>query len=113
MKTKIKALTSFMHGRVHAHQGDEVEVSKGEADDLINAGLAEKLGADGAAPEVLDTQVVAAQKDPTLQLRNDQDEGVDDLLGGEGQKMDDAPQNKMEDAPDNKAGGKPKTHAKK
>jgi hypothetical protein len=97
MKTKITALTSFMHGRIHAHAGDELEVSKGEADDLVKAGMAE-------AAEV------AAESQPEEQTAAP-DDGVDDLLGDA--KMDDAPQNKMEAEPDNKAGGKKTSTAKK
>lgn len=89
MKTKIKALTSFMHGRTHAHVGNEVEVSKGEADELVKAGMAE---------------VVAGEAAPA-------DEGVDDLLGGDS-KMEDQPENKMESEPENKAGGKSKISPK-
>jgi hypothetical protein len=97
MKTKIKATTSFMHGRIHAHAGDELEVSKGEADDLVKAGMAE------VAAEAQAEEQTAAPVAP--------DDGVDDLLGDA--KMEDAPQNKMEAEPDNKAGGKKTTTAKK
>lgn len=92
MKTKVTALTSFMHGRVHAQYGDQIELSKADADALAAEGLVQL-----AAEE---TPMSAAQAD----------EGVDDLLGGD-QKMDAAPENKMEADPDNK--GKAKTNVKK
>lgn len=97
MKTKVKALTSFMHGRVHAHLGDEIEVTKGEADELVNAGLVQIAGAPAAAVE-------EPAKDPAVEEVTD----PDDLVGGH-QKMDDAPENKMEAEPENKGAGKPKT----
>lgn len=86
MKTKVKALDSFVHGRTHLVAGDEAEFSKGEADELLKAGLVEIAGQqeEVAPPD-------ASQQDA---------------------KMDDEPQNKMEAAPENKSTGK-KTTAKK
>lgn len=86
--TKVKALTSFVHGRVQMHQGDEQEFSKGDADDLVKAGM---------------VQIVADDPQPEPQPADD---GVDDLLGEE--KAEPAPENKMEAAPKNKAEAKPK-----
>lgn len=100
MKTKVKAITSFMHGRVHSHAGDELEVTKGEADELQKAGLV----------QFSDEQEEAAQ--PATQDPQAGDD-VDDLLGDDsGAKMDEEPKNKMETAPENKGAGK-KTTAKK
>lgn len=95
MKIKVKAITSVMHGRHHMQAGDELEVTKGEADELQKAGLVQIVGEQEAAaqPGTPDTKVAA-----------------EDLTGVE--KMEDEPQNKMEPAPENKAGGK-KSTAKK
>lgn len=102
MKTKVKALTSFMHGRVHANAGDEVEVTKGEADELVAAGLAQ-IGGDSPVEDVAPPAEDAAP--PT--------EDADDLLGGDtGEKMEDEPRNKMATAPENKAAKPHKAKAK-
>lgn len=78
MKITVKALTSFMHGRIHAHAGDEVEVTKGEADELAKAGMA----------QIVEEKAVPAEEP-------------------EGAKMDTTVQNKMEAEPENKAAKKP------
>jgi len=106
MKTKVKALTSFMHGRVHAHLGDELEVTKGEADELEKVGLAAPVK-DEPAP-VEQSKAPAPEKAPQAA---EADTDVDDLLGGE--KMDAEPQNKMDAEPENKAGEKKSTHSRK
>jgi hypothetical protein len=94
MKTKVTATTSFMHGRVHAHAGDELEVTKGEAEDLVKAGLAADQGA------------VPQEAAPTPQADGD----VDDLLGDA--KMDGEVENKMDAAPSNKGSTKSTAKAK-
>lgn len=82
MKIQVTANTSFMHGRVHMHAGDTAEFTKGDAQELIDAGLVRVGGAEQPAEQAA--------------------EGADDLLG-DGAKMDRAPENKMDDAPENKA----------
>lgn len=120
MKTKVKALTSFVHGRVQAYQGDEVEVTKAEAEELTKAGMVQAAGEDGGNDTTAATPTAAEDRrtvpdedlppEPAPLSIDDANtpDDVDDLLG-DGTKMNDAPQNKMEDAPENKAGGrKPK-----
>lgn len=100
MKTKVKALTSFVHGRMHVTPDDDAfEVSKGEADELQKAGLV----------QLADEQEEATQ--PAAQDAEADD--VTDILGDDADgKMEDAPRNKMDAAPDNKGAGK-KTTVKK
>lgn len=43
MKTKVKALTMFVHGRTDAVSGETYELSKSDADELIAAGLVEQV----------------------------------------------------------------------
>lgn len=93
MKSNVKALTSFVHGRVKMEEGDEHEFTKAEADELFKAGLVMHV-----------TYEQEAEKSAFA------DEDVGDLLGEGEQKMDDAPENKMEAAPKNKA--EPKAKAK-
>lgn len=103
MKIKVKAVTSVMHGRHHMQAGDELEVTKGEADELRNAGLVQLVADE---PQAAAEQAEAPATAPA-------DDDVTDLLGGDvDAKMAEAPQNKMEPAPENKAGGK-KSTAKK
>lgn len=66
MHARIKAKTSFTHGRTTVHEGQEAHFTKGDAAELVKAGLAEHIA------------------DAT-----DEEEA---LLG---EKMDDAPKNKM------------------
>ncbi len=44
MNTKVKALSSFVHGRVQLQQGQEAEFTKGDADELAKSGLVEIVG---------------------------------------------------------------------
>lgn len=103
MKTKVKATTSFMHGRIHAHLGDEIEVTKGEADELIKAGMAHEVVAQEEAAQPAEAPAEAQPADD-----------VDDLLGGEdaAQKMDGEVENKMEPAVENKGVKTPKAKGK-
>lgn len=118
MKTKVKALTSFMHGRVHAHLGDELEVTKGEADELEKAGLVNvvkgETDAAGSAQEPAEESAPAAPEEkveaPSEPAADNDD--VNDLLGG-GEKMNAAPENKMDAEPKNKAGESKSTPLRK
>lgn len=96
MKTNVKALDSFVHGRVHMTAGDKYEFSKGEAEELQKAGLVEIVGQEEDAPEP------AAQVEEVTQPVADE----------QGAKMTEAPENKMADAPENKGAAR-KTTAKK
>lgn len=79
MKVKVKAATSFMHGRVIAHVGDEVELTKGEADELRAAGLVQdaEVKAEPAPENKMDEPPV--NKMDTAPANKDDD---DDLVGG-------------------------------
>lgn len=77
---KIKALTTFMHGRLYLGRGDTETVEASEARELAAAGLVEILPASTAEAPA--------------------EENLDDLVGGE--KMADEVQNKMAPAPTNK-----------
>lgn len=94
MKTKVKAVTSFVHGRTYMRSGDEAEFTKGEAEDLEKVGLVQRLDADG-------------QTAPA-----DEQDDASDMLGGDEEKADSAPSNKMEPEPKNKAASKSSTKAK-
>jgi hypothetical protein len=78
MHTKVKALTSFVHGATVLSPGQEAHFTKGDAEELVKSGLAERIG--DASEE-------------------------DDLLG---EKAEPAVKNKMADAPANKSGAKSK-----
>lgn len=73
MKIEVKAATSFAHGSRSYNVGDQVEVTKGEADELEKAGLITL----GEAP---------GEQEPEP-----------------AEKMADDVENKMADAPANKA----------
>jgi hypothetical protein len=90
MKTKIKATASFMHGRIRADAGDELEVTKGEADEMVKAGLVQIVNDEQAAQseQPAETQQMTAESEPAQSVEA---------------KMAEAPENKMEDVPENKA----------
>lgn len=77
MKTKVKALETFYHGKERAEIGGEYQFTKGDAEDLAKAGLVEIL------------------EEKAVQTSRFQD-----------MKMEDAPENKMADAPANKSRAK-------
>lgn len=77
MKTKVKALETFYHGKDRAEIGGEYQFTKGDAEDLAKAGLVEIV-----EDKAIDT--------PRLQ----------DV------KMADAPENKMAEAHANKSRSK-------
>lgn len=74
MQIKVKALQNLAHGRFNLTKGQEFEVTKGEADDLIKSGFAQQAG---SASE-------------------------DGLADNQGAKAESAPDNKMERAHLNK-----------
>lgn len=74
MKTKVKALQTFVHGRERAEIDGEYQFTKGDAEDLAKAGLV----------EIVEEKAIET---PRLQ----------DV------KMEDAPENKMAEAPSNKS----------
>lgn len=57
MKIKLRALQNFQHGRLGAEAGNEYEFTKGDADDLIKAGLAEIIAEQSAPVEAADTKM--------------------------------------------------------
>lgn len=95
--TKVKAISSFMHGRTHLHAGEEGELSKGDAAELQKLGMVELIDDDEPAQEENLDDVLG---EPA------QEESLDDVLG---EKMDTgAVENKMDAEPKNKAGAKGK-----
>lgn len=85
MKTTATALGSFAHGAKQYVAGDQVEATKGEAEELRKAGL---VAFEDVAPQTGVTDSPAAEDD------------LDDLVGGD--KAEAAPKNKMAPAPANK-----------
>lgn len=85
MKIKATAVQSFAHGAHMFHQGESGEFTKGEAEDLRQAGL---IAFEDVAPQTGVTDSKPAEDD------------LEDLVGGD--KAEAAPLNKMEPAPANK-----------
>jgi hypothetical protein len=51
MKTQVRALDSFSHGRQNPKRGETIVVGQGEAEDLEKAGLVEIVGEAPDDPE--------------------------------------------------------------
>jgi hypothetical protein len=66
MQTKVKALDSFFHGRVSAERGSEYQFPKGEADELVKAGLAEIVSHDDGEAQ----EPAPADEKMSVQLEN-------------------------------------------
>ncbi|WP_157778839.1 hypothetical protein [Massilia violaceinigra] len=81
MKIKVTAITSFSHGALNTHVGQEFELTRPEAAELQAVGL------------------IAIVTGPPAEL----DREAADNRPDEGAKMSDAPENKMIDAPTNKS----------
>jgi hypothetical protein len=92
---KVKALDHFQHGRVAAARGGEYNFSKGDADDLVKAGLVELVGESDK-----DDDARVKQMPQPGDVVADEEEGI---LGS---KMDQQPHNKMAEAPVNKSRAK-------
>lgn len=105
MKVQIKALHAFSHGALLTVPDGEYTINKGEADELVKAGLVEILPAEAEAPQtgVTDSQPltlhVERSETPIVTDSKPADDDADDLVG---LKAEPAPQNKMEAAPANK-----------
>lgn len=99
-KVKVKALQSFAHGNIEAHQGETVTMNKGDADELMKAGFVQGE----ADVEVPTTQVQVEQPPQEHQqgdvVTDDPETGEPD--GKAAQDLD----NKMAAAPENKASRK-------
>lgn len=80
MKIKVQAVTSFSHGALNTHVGQEIELTKPEATELQAAGLVSIVAGPPAEPG----------HEPADERRDD------------GAKIAGAPENKMADAPANK-----------
>lgn len=102
-KIQVKAVTMFVHGRFNVMHGQELEMSKGEADDLIKAGLVQVVEGDKAQAEqpAIDAQLASAPAaepqpgDVVIETGHDED----DVLG---EKAAAPVENKMEPASANK-----------
>jgi hypothetical protein len=122
-KIKVTALSSFMHGRVHMQAGQTEEFTKGDADELVKAGLVvQGEGQEQSAqpqqpqPQAADQAQEAAPVEKAQPIEGDpaahavpvdisaEENGpseLDDLLGEE--KAEPDPENKMEKPASNKA----------
>jgi hypothetical protein len=89
MKVQVKALSGFVHGRLHAEKHGQYELPKTEAADLEKAGLV----------KIVDESEGQAVNPMGGRQHHDVGDVVtdahDDLLGDGGEKMDAAPKNKM------------------
>lgn len=103
MKVQIKALHAFSHGALLTVPDGEYTINKGEADELVKAGLVEILPAEAESPQtgVTDSQplTLSVERSETPTVTESKPADDDDLVG---LKAEPAPQNKMEKAPANK-----------
>lgn len=99
-KVKVKALQSFSHGSIDAHQGETVTMNKGDAEELTRLGFVQSE----AEAEVPSTQVQvehsAQEHQPGDVVTDNPETGGPD--GKAAQDLD----NKMAAAPENKASRK-------
>lgn len=92
-KTQVTANTSFMHGRVHMHAGETGEFTKGDADELVKAGLVREGGSEAQTEQGTAAEPQAGEEVPHTGIEDD------DILGD---KADTPVENKMDAAPANK-----------
>lgn len=106
-KIKVRATMMFVHGRINAERGQELELSKGEADDLTKAGLVEHTTENSTAQPAVDAQMASApEADPPSpdpqpgDVVTETGHDDDDILG---EKAAAPAENKMAKAPANKS----------
>lgn len=110
MKIKVTAVTSFTHGPLSTHVGQEFELTKVEAAELVGAGLVMI----GAAPDPeleiepepetnLVSEPAPASALPSTPEPAPSLDSAAPPVDNEASKMADEPKNKMADAPMNKA----------
>lgn len=74
MKTQAKALQNFQHGRLTAEAGTQYEFSKGDAADLVKAGLVEVIDEQPAPQVAREPAVTEVATKMAVDVQNKMDE---------------------------------------